>query len=213
MIHPLSKLGLILFAAALPLTFAATPTQDSRKKIKIPRTTVSFEGGIFFKTDGDVSENTCFRLAGQLTAPQFFDHFVRVDSESGTEFRSGDRVLTQFPARLTLIANVYDFPCLWHTISPAPRVYLTRETMAALRWGFYWKRGVDLRPVGHLKPISSTVEPVLSYAGATAHELSDRFKWTFQFSIPSEGVPLTDSLVLVLRTADGRIAARVAARL
>jgi hypothetical protein len=40
-----------------------------------------------------------------------------------------------------------------------------------------------------------------------------RFQWFLRFTIPSAGVPLTDRLVLIIRTADGRTAARVAARL
>jgi hypothetical protein len=43
--------------------------------------------------------------------------------------------------------------------------------------------------------------------------LPKRFIWSYEFGIPGAGVPLTDSLVLIFRTADGHIAARVAARL
>jgi hypothetical protein len=51
------------------------------------------------------------------------------------------------------------------------------------------------------------------YAVKLATELPKRFEWSYQLAVPSKDVPLTDSLVLVFRTADGRIAARVAARL
>jgi hypothetical protein len=37
--------------------------------------------------------------------------------------------------------------------------------------------------------------------------------WTYELAIPSAEVPVTDSLVLIFRTPDGRIAARVAARM
>jgi len=50
-------------------------------------------------------------------------------------------------------------------------------------------------------------------AAAQAHNLPEKFEWSYEYTVPSAGVPLTDSLVLVLRDADNRIVARVAARL
>ena len=209
MIGLLRKLALLALVA--PLVVPPTPAEKSQKKIKVPRTTTSLEGGVFFKTDGDVPENTCFRIAGQLTAPEFFDHLERVDSENKTEFRSGEKVVTHFPSKLFLIVNVADFPCIWQMNVPAPRRYLTRGIVASLRWTFYWKQGVYLRPADNVTLISATIEPARAYDGF--HELAGRYKWTFRLSIPSDGVPLTDSLVLILRTPDGRIAARVSGRL
>jgi len=51
-----------------------------------------------------------------------------------------------------------------------------------------------------------------------ARELSNdpvpqRFEWWFEFDVPSAGVPVTDSLVLVLQSPDGKIVARCAARM
>jgi hypothetical protein len=57
------------------------------------------------------------------------------------------------------------------------------------------------------------VEPIPPYATELTHELPKRFQWAYELDIPSAGIPLSDSLVLILRNADGRIAARVAARL
>jgi hypothetical protein len=38
-------------------------------------------------------------------------------------------------------------------------------------------------------------------------------EWDYELDVPSAGIPLTDSLVLIVRRDDGRIAARVAARM
>jgi hypothetical protein len=43
--------------------------------------------------------------------------------------------------------------------------------------------------------------------------LPKRYLWSYELGIPSTGVPLTDSLVLIFRANDGHIVARVAARL
>jgi hypothetical protein len=72
---------------------------------------------------------------------------------------------------------------------------------------------VDLRPVKNITEVRSSVKPVAPYAANLASELPKRYAWSYQLAVPSKDVPLTDSLVLVFRTPDGRIAARVAARL
>jgi hypothetical protein len=92
-------------------------------------------------------------------------------------------------------------------------MYLTREMMSALQLSLYWKRGVDLRQVKNIKEVGASVERIAPYASALAAELPQRFEWSYQLLVPSAGVPLADSLVFVFRTTEGRIAARVAARL
>jgi hypothetical protein len=54
---------------------------------------------------------------------------------------------------------------------------------------------------------------VIPLAAAQARGLPEKFEWFYEYSVPSPRVPLTDSLVLVLRDEANRIVARVAARL
>ena len=88
-----------------------------------------------------------------------------------------------------------------------------RELMSTLQLYLYWKRGVELRPIANPESKYFSVDPVIPYAAARAHDLPERFQWSYEYAIPSAGVPLTDSLVLVLRTPEGHMVARVAARL
>jgi hypothetical protein len=90
---------------------------------------------------------------------------------------------------------------------------MTQEMMENLRLSIYWKHGVDLRPVKNIKPLDARVERINPYATALAAELPRRYEWSYELSVPGEGVSLSDSLVFVFRTPDQRIAARVAARL
>jgi hypothetical protein len=85
--------------------------------------------------------------------------------------------------------------------------------MLGLRFSFYWKRGLELRHIDDIKHESATAEPVEPYNTQNKEELAKRYRWYLEFSIPSAGVPLTDRIVLIVRTPDGRTAARVAARL
>jgi hypothetical protein len=85
--------------------------------------------------------------------------------------------------------------------------------MSAMKLSLYWKHGVDLRPIERVTEKDFAVVPVVPYAANLASELPKRFEWSYEWAVPSAGVPLADSLVLVFRTPDGRIAARVAARM
>ena len=85
--------------------------------------------------------------------------------------------------------------------------------MRTLRLSFYWKRGLELRHIENLRQEAATAEPVEPYNTEIKEELVKRYRWFVEFTIPSAGVPLTDRLVLMIRKADGRTAARVAARL
>jgi hypothetical protein len=57
------------------------------------------------------------------------------------------------------------------------------------------------------------VREVVPQAMAQAHGLPEKLEWLYEYVVPSAGVPLTDSLVLVLRDEENHIVARVAARL
>ena len=173
----------------------------------------NFDGGIVFATEGSLSELTCFRLDGRVAASAFFDDFKRVDDENGTEYRRGKETVTEFPEELRVSFEMFDIPCKSQALEPGPRKYLTKEMMKSLRFSFYWKRGIELRHIENLKPPAATAEPIEPFNTESKEELPKRYRWILEFNIASAAVPLTDRLVLIIRTADGRRAARVAARL
>jgi hypothetical protein len=205
----------ILIAAVLlcgqPLTLAQQKPGEKQKRL--PKTIWNFDGGVFLETDGSLSDNTCFRLAGHMVDKGFFDKLKRIDDYQGTRYLRGKEVVTEFPERLKLLFVIHDLPCPSQMPDPKGRQYLTREMMSTLSLSLFWKRGVNLRPAENFKVKFFAVEPILPYAVEIAKELPKRFQWTYELEIPSAGIPLSDSLVLILRRADGRIAARVAARL
>jgi len=201
---------LILFSVAA----AALQSGKKQKNLKpLPDRVWTYDGGIFLIGDGALPNGPCFRIHGRVTSGNFFDNLKRIDTENGTIFRSGTENVTHFPDELHLSFSVYDQLCPSALKTVGTREYLTREIMSTLRLNFYWKHGVDMRPVGKFKLVNSSVEPILPYATDLASELPKRFLWTYELAIPSAGVPLGDSLVLVFRAPNGRIGARVAARL
>ena len=85
--------------------------------------------------------------------------------------------------------------------------------MKSLKLSLYWKHGLELRPASKISVLQLTADPIEPYAKDLAAELPKRYLWSYELGVPATDVPLTDSLVLIFRTPDGRIAARVAARL
>jgi hypothetical protein len=208
---PRTILVAALLLCAQPSLFAGQKPGDTPKRI--PKTIWNFDGGVFLETDGSLSENTCFRVAGHMADKGFFDNLKRIDDNQGTRYLRGKEEVTEFPEHLKLIFVIHDLPCPSQVPGSKGRQYLTREMMSKLRLSVFWKRGVDLRPAENINVKLFSIDPVLPYATELASELPKKFQWDYELDIPSAGIPLSDSLVLILRRDDGRIAARVAARL
>jgi len=176
----------------------------------------NYEGGLFVITNGSIPKGPCFRLAGRVTSGDFFDHLKRFDKESGTIFRRGADTVENFPQQLTLsfvVHDWYDQTCPPREENPDAPKRLTRSMMSSLHLYLYWKRGVELRPVGEVERKYFGIRAIIPQAAARIHDLPEQLEWAYEYIVPSAGVPLTDSLVLVLRDAENHIVARVAARL
>jgi hypothetical protein len=199
-----------LAAWILALATAYLPAAAQPKHHKI---TTNEDGGVPLATEGEIPGGACFRVVGLVTAVDFFDNLKREDTLSGTLFRRGNDIVTEFPKRLHLSITISDIPCDPHLQQTGSRVYLTEEMMRSLRLSFYWKREMHLRPIRGIVEGSGVVRPVPWFSIGLEEELPQRFEWSLDFDVPSESVPLTDSLVMILRTPDHRIIARGAARL
>ena len=173
----------------------------------------NYDGGILMVTDGSLPDGPCFRISGRVTSPHFFDNLKRIDNDAGTLFRRGSETLTSFPDHVILAFVVYDHPCPPELEHNPTRTYLSRQLMSSLQLYLYWKRGVELRRITDVESKYFSVDPVLTPAVARARDLPQKLVWSYEFAVPSSGVPLTDSLVLILRDPEGHIAARVAARM
>jgi hypothetical protein len=173
----------------------------------------NYDGGVFFATDGSLPNGVCFRVSGNVTSPEFFDNLKRIDDGHDTVFRHRVDTVTQFPDQLLLSFVIHDQSCSPGLQQVGTHMYLTREMVGSMQLSLYWKHGVELRQVKNIREVRASVERIAPYATARAAELPPRLQWSYQLLIPSAGVPLTDSLVFVFRTVEGRIAARVAARL
>jgi hypothetical protein len=186
----------------------------SKKSPKVPKRTVwNLDGGAFFITDGHLENGSCFRLSGQVTAPDFFDGLRRVDTDEGTAYFLRDQIVTEFPGEIFVTLHLLDAPCSLDLKETAVRPPITAEIISTLRLNFYWKAGVTMRPVESSKRTAAGIRRLTPYSTQAAEELAPRFEWNYSFIIQSAGVPLSNDLVFIIENEDHKIAARTAARL
>jgi hypothetical protein len=173
----------------------------------------NYDAGVFFVTDGSLHNGVCFRVNGRMTSDNFFNGLKRIDTNQTTIFQRGKEVLTKFPDSVTVAFTIHDELCPAEDQQSGSREYLTQKMLSDLRLSIYWKHGVELQPAKGAKEIDARVDRIKPYAASLAAELPPRYEWSYELMVPSAGVPLSDSLAFVFRTPDGRIAARVSARL
>jgi hypothetical protein len=173
----------------------------------------NYDGGVLLSTDGIFPQGPCFRINGKIDHPDFFDNLRREDTNSGTLFRRGNEVVTEFPGQMRLILQMYDLPCESMFQPTGTRVYLSRTLLSTLRITFFWKRGMALRPAPGISLKNVDAQRVLPYATEHLAELPEKYEWYLDFDIPSSGVPVTDSLVIIFRDPANQMIARVAARM
>src|SRR5215831_20437709 len=106
--------------------------EKSAKSKPVKRTVWNLDGGVFFATDGHLPNGSCFRLSGQMNAPDFFDGLRRVDSEEGTFYYLRNQLVTEYPGQVQIVIHVLDFPCTLDLKDSAVRPPITRELMATL---------------------------------------------------------------------------------
>jgi hypothetical protein len=199
--------------AALLLGQSPIPRHN---KIPAPRVTHpvwDLSGGIPFETDGRAPSGACFRLRGWMTNAALFSSLRRYDTADGAVFKNGAQVVTEFPEDIDLNFSVFDFPCSVDEAKNGGQVYLTRETMRSMTLSLYWKRDLKLRPVASVKETQFAVAPRIPEEERVKNNLPERLVWNYVLTVKSAGVPLTDSLVLIIESPDKTIAARCAARL
>ncbi len=210
----LSRLTCLALAG---IFLCSTSAAQSKKKSKGPKPVETdvrnYYGGVFLIGDGGIPNGPCFRINGRVTSAEFFNELKSFNSENGVTFRRGTEEVNEFPDRLLLSLTLRDQPCPTGLQPVGTGVYLTEETMKSLKLSLYWKHGLELRPANKISVLQLTANPIEPYAKDLAQELPKRYLWSYELGVPAAAVPLTDSLVLIFRTSEGRIAARVAARL
>jgi hypothetical protein len=203
-----------LLAMSFPLAALAAAQHKAQEVYDHgARTVWNLDCGAYFATDGDLPNGTCFRWAGHVTAPDFFVGLRRFDDDNGTVYMRGKEIVRTFPEKLFVTFSIRDIPCTPDLKAGAAQPPLTPEMLSTLRFGLFWKNGVEMHLIRNYQRDLEELKPIEPYATDLAKDLPMRYVWTFNLTVPSKNVPITDSLVFILATPDGKLAARVSARL
>lgn len=155
----------------------------------------------------------CLIVGAVVESGDFF-RWVRVrQTEKGRKFfsRKDSKEVKFFPERLTVKLDGGLDKCVNNGTSEesgANRLdfRLDHDLMTSLQFEVYWKRGFEMRKADFTvmgKEQSRDLVEVLPTAEV----------WKYNLSVKSENVPLTDALVIVIRTPDGKTVSRLTGHL
>jgi hypothetical protein len=194
----------LLMVSCLPANSLAPTARDDHE----------YERGVPFVTDGAIPGGPCLRIFGHVTSPDFFIGLKRVSVANGYEFRRGKQIVTEFPEQLALQFQIRDIPCPDAALGDK-RKYLTPELVSPLILSLYWKRGFALRKVEKATPVNATIQKIepSPWLRNENPNYPDKFIWSYDLTVRTAGVPLTDHLILVVRTPERKLVARVSARM
>jgi len=158
------------------------------------------------------ANDMCLILFGNVGAGDFFDNIRGRKTKNGVQYRKGSQIVQTFPENLvvSIIAILGKCSARERAIQlyeGSPKnVRFDNGFMESLTFDGSWKDGFTEKPA-ELGPLAEGRIP--NPTGGT----SDRDWWEYQFKARSEGISLADSLVIVIRSPDGKMVARFSARL
>src|ERR1700756_3359128 len=104
-------LALLFFLGLAPGASAQQATHGKHEKPDKDRNVWSYDGGVFFETDGSLPNGVGFRVHGQMIAGDFFNGLRRVDTDQSTVFQRGNETVTKFPDSVTVSFSIRDQFC------------------------------------------------------------------------------------------------------
>jgi hypothetical protein len=157
--------------------------------------------------------NYCGNLSGALSADNFFDGLVRIQKRHRVEFRKSSQRVSEFPSEVSVaLAGNFALCGAPAVGTSAPHVDYVRpgngsspqrvnDFINGLRFTAVWKNRYGIQPVQNFSVTKSA--PSDRRFGLTDQFANDQIPWRFAFQVPSQGVPLTDQLVISVYAPSG----------
>jgi hypothetical protein len=158
------------------------------------------------------ADDLCLILYGDIEAGDFFDHLRGRRTANGIEFHKGTQDVETFPENLIVkVIAVLGAGSVRERASEvgdvsSKNVRLNEGFMRSVTFDGSWKQGFAERPA-ELGPVAEG--RIRNPIPAT----NDRDWWEYEFKVRSEGISLSNSLVIVMQSPDGKMVARLSARL
>jgi hypothetical protein len=154
------------------------------------------------------TDRYCGNLSGALSADNnFFDGLVRIDKGRRVEFRKDSQTVKEFPSQVAVAlagdvttcaapdgGSGMSFVKPGNASSPGE----VSEFMTGLKFTAAWKNRDGLQPVQNFSVVKTTPSDKGWHVGT-----NDQIPWRFAFQVPSQGVPLTNQLVISVYAPSG----------
>jgi len=156
------------------------------------------------------TDRYCGNLAGALSADDFFDGLVRIDQRHRVEFRKDSQPVKEFPSKVA-VALAGDITTCSTADPNAPLSFVrpannsspheVREFINGLKFTAAWKTNYGFQPVQNFSVLKSA--PADNKAWHLSGGVNDQIPWRFALQVPSQGVPLTNQLVISVYAPSG----------
>ena len=194
-----AKMAKSAFIAMLAILFASSPAGALPKK-KTHFATFVPVGPQLIKS-GDF----CGDLSGALSSDDFFEGLVRIQSGHNFEFRKNAQTVREFPSQISVALTGNIVPCgSPSTRGPVRFVQPGNESsredvnsfMNGLKFTAAWQNPSGFEPVSSWKMAKSVPDE-------KPWQVSSRTPMNFAFQVPSQGVPITNQLVISVYAPSG----------
>ena len=184
-IKTMRQRSLTMFALLVTILVALSPGQKADKnKPKHKATAVLFDTVTIH--DG----RRCITYRGLFVDDYFLDVEVR-STKHGVEMRKDSQPVTNFPPTTNVVVHVVTGECNPNVIQLGPAG--DHEHISGLGFDLSWLRGRDILPI----------KDVTSHYSRSPAWLESENPWgEYQISIPSQGVPISDTLRVCISEAD-----------
>src|SRR5271165_6357743 len=174
-----------LCAALLAGSF---PALCQQKKPIVYRGIVPIDDALF--SDG----NLCVPLAVGMTSGDFFEGLRGIPTPAGRRFYKYARQVTEFPGQITVFVRASMLGCVQFPYVPVSNDD-ARSLMGALNFSLEWQSQTGRRSAEILS------SKVISPGPAVWPENQKPIPvWSCIFTIKAKGIPLTDDLVVTMRS-------------
>ncbi|HTS12829.1 MAG TPA: hypothetical protein VMH00_11980 [Candidatus Limnocylindrales bacterium] len=150
------------------------------------------------------ADNYCGNLSGALSAGDFFEGLERIGEGKRVEFRKDKQPIREFPSKIAVALAGSITPCPngsptgpVNFVQPgngsSPRT--VNEFIQGLKFTAVWKNRDGVQPVQNWSVIKTN--------SSDKSRVNDQIPTRFAIQVPSQGIPLTNQLVISVYAPSG----------
>ena len=153
-------------------------------------------------------DQMCLMIGARAVAGDFFKDLRSRNSNNGVTFSKHRQKVRVFPERLTVKVDAGFDRCVGRGPVDCDRCdfQLSSEFMNSLQFEAYWKNGFAMQ--------KADIEVLNVEQSNDLARIAPFAKlWKYELSVRSENIPLSDTLVVILLSSDGRVLSRLSGKL